>query len=354
MACNLSRELSRRGHDVFLVAASRGYDDPPAEYSCVRTVLRKSQTAIPGAGFSGIIAPRLVAWALRNFTDSDVVHVHLARDLVTLPLAAIALLKGAHLVVQTHGMVDRSSKRSAAILDAAVTRRVVGKAQAVLYLSEAELRDLKEVFGPDPNYIEFPNAVPMGKLPDSTEKRADSPREIVFVGRLAPRKRPLLFVDAARLCLARGLDAVFTLIGPDEGEGDKVERELAQDDAEGRIRWGGPLDPERVSEYFARADLLVNTTDNDVFPMAVLESLAAAVPVVIGESSALSSIIDAYGAGASSTETPEGFAHAIARIAGDRAELDAASERAATLALDRFSLPTLVDTLEAVYADRAF
>ena len=50
--------------------------------------------------------------------DYDVVHVHVARDFVTLPAATIARRAGVPYVLQPHGMIDPSDHALARPLDA--------------------------------------------------------------------------------------------------------------------------------------------------------------------------------------------------------------------------------------------
>src|SRR3954447_26921767 len=87
VAVNHVRELRRRGHDAVLVAAATGFggllpdhvEDVPAQLFPARRVAP--------LGFSGLAAPEMLWWVRRELPRTDVVHVHLARDLITLPVA---------------------------------------------------------------------------------------------------------------------------------------------------------------------------------------------------------------------------------------------------------------------------
>lgn len=59
---------------------------------------------------SGITSAALLNTARRMMRGADLVHVHLMRDLVTLPAALLALATRTPLVVQTHGMIDPTEK----------------------------------------------------------------------------------------------------------------------------------------------------------------------------------------------------------------------------------------------------
>jgi glycosyltransferase involved in cell wall biosynthesis len=118
----------------------------------------------PRGGFAGIVAPRLWWSVLRRARNFDVVHVHLARDLVTLPAAAILRQLGVPFVAQPHGMLDPSGRRSARTLDAALTRRVLSGASAVFALDEHEASDIRAVARVDLPMAMVRNGVPTAEL----------------------------------------------------------------------------------------------------------------------------------------------------------------------------------------------
>src|SRR3954466_2136317 len=105
VAVNHVRELRRRGHDAVLVAAATGFQGPlPDHVEDVPAHLFPARRVAP-LGFSGLVAPGMLRWVRTQLPQTDVVHVHLARDLITLPVALLARRSGARYVVQPHGMV---------------------------------------------------------------------------------------------------------------------------------------------------------------------------------------------------------------------------------------------------------
>lgn len=147
VALNLAKGLRARGHEARLLALGEGFPDPwPTSVEGVPAKLFPARRLLP-LGFSGMTSPALLASAGRLVRDADVVHVHLARDLVTLPVALAALRARKPLVLQTHGMVDPSGKLLAKVLDAVAVRRVLRGADAVLYLTPHEREGLDAVVG---------------------------------------------------------------------------------------------------------------------------------------------------------------------------------------------------------------
>ncbi len=188
--CTALREL---GHDAQIAASSSGYDSTPHQADGVPMHLFPSHQVIPATGFAGLASPRLLNWARRHLHEFDVVHIHLARDLVTLPLARLAQLAGLPVVLQTHGMIDASSKLLARPLDRLLTVPALRRSQNIFYLTDTEARALRDLGGHDLPLTPLPNGVPLADVP----RVSDGPLEVLYAARLHERKRPLLFAKAA-------------------------------------------------------------------------------------------------------------------------------------------------------------
>lgn len=225
VALNQSAELINRGHDVTVAAAARGYRVPPTELDGVPLRLFAGRTWIPGTGFAGIVAPGLISWFHRTWASFDVVHIHFSRELVILPIAAAARRRGVRYVLQTHGMVVPSRHPLAPMLDAIWTRKLLRDAETVFYLTPQEREGLGAVAGPQLRLVQLGNGVPL--YPSAMESQG--PPEVLFVARMHARKRPIAFVEVARALLDTGIDARFTLIGPDEGEGPALRAAIEAD-----------------------------------------------------------------------------------------------------------------------------
>ncbi|MGG8407648.1 glycosyltransferase [Streptomyces sp. 12297] len=346
VALNLAKGLRSRGHQAALLALGDGFEGPwPTEVEGVPAQLYRARRLLP-LGFSGMTSPTLLARAGKLVRDADVVHVHLARDLVTLPVALAALRAGKPLVLQTHGMVDPSEKLLAKVLDAVAVRRVLRGAGAVLYLTPHERTGLDAVVGPPglPRTVRLVNGTP------AQEERPplSSPPRILYAARLQARKRPVDFVDAAAEVLRRHPDAEFVLAGPDEGERAAVTRRIGELGLADRIEVTGALPGERVLEELRRAHVYVLPSVDEPFPMSVLEALSVGVPAVVTHSNGLAKDIAAAGAGRAVEPGPEGVAAAVLELLDEDANR-AASGAARKLAEASYSMDAVLDTLLATY-----
>ncbi|MEJ7754401.1 MAG: glycosyltransferase, partial [Candidatus Limnocylindrales bacterium] len=133
VAVNQANALRELGHDVTIAGGVRGYGrDVPTTINGVPARLFRASTLVPRTGFAGLAAPGLWRWFRRHARDYDVLHLHAARDLVTLPVGRLARRQGVPYVVQAHGMIDPSSNPLATPLDAVLTRAVLRGAAHVL------------------------------------------------------------------------------------------------------------------------------------------------------------------------------------------------------------------------------
>ncbi|MFJ3925806.1 glycosyltransferase [Streptomyces sp. NPDC090022] len=347
VALNLSQGLRARGHEARLVALGEGFGDPwPREVEGVPARLFPARRLLP-LGFSGMTSPALLAAAGRLVRDADVVHVHLARDLVTLPVALAALRAGRPLVLQTHGMVDPSGKLLAKVLDAVAVRRLLRGAGAVLYLTPHERAGLDAVVGGEPlaNAVRLVNGTPA----QEARPPLSGPPRVLYAARLQARKRPVDFVDAVPAVLAAHPDAEFVVAGPDEGERDAVLRRIAELGLTGRVRVPGPLSGRDVLDELRRSHVYVLPSVDEPFPMSVLEALSVGVPPVVTHSNGLARDIAAAGAGAAVEPGPAGVARAVLDLL-DPAANTAASAAARQLAARSYSLDAVVEDLLTVYA----
>lgn len=339
VALNQCAELIRRGHDVTLAAGGRGYATSRTDIDGVPVRLFGVRTVVPFTGFPGMAAPGLVRWVRPHLDGFDVIHIHFGRDLMVLPVAAVAQRRCLPYVLQTHGMVTPSANPLAGPLDALWTRRILRDAGAVMYLTDRERGQLVEVAGDELRLIELPNGVP--RYP--ARPRHTGRPEVLYLARLDARKRPVVFVEAARRLLADGVRATFTLVGPDEGEGPAVRAAIAGDT---RITWEGPIEPHKVAARMARASVYVLPADREPYPMAVLEAMSVGLPVVVCADCGLAPVVAASGGGIVADGSVTGLATAVATVLTDP---DGYGARARAAAGNDFAMTSIGDRLLAIY-----
>jgi glycosyltransferase involved in cell wall biosynthesis len=350
VAANLCAELRRRGDQAVLLTMGRGFGrSQPGTVQGVPAVVAPGYRLAPQLGMSGIVSPGALSRAVRLVRQADVVHVHLARDLLTAPVAALALQAGTPLVLQTHGMVDPSDKLLAGVLDSLLVRRVLHGAGALLYLTELERTQLLQVLGvpagqPAPDSL---RRLVNGVAPADRRPAPAGPPLISYIARFQERKRPEDLVRAFAEVLRSRPDARLVLAGPDEGRLAATLDLVSSLSLDHAVEYVGALDHDGVLGLLRRSSAYVLPAVDEPFPMSVLEALSVGVPTVVTTSNGLAADIGRAGAGRVVAGADE-LAGAVLQLL-DPAANDAASRAAHELSSRSFSLSAVTDTLQDVY-----
>lgn len=351
VALNQCAALLEAGHEPTLLAGTHGYSVPPQQIDGTPVRLFPARRVLPRVGYAATWAPAMVRWLKRHGSGFDVVHVHLARDLVTFPAARAALQLGLPVAVQTHGMIVTGTHPLAAPIDALWTKKLLGSAGAVFYLNETERAELSVIGGPGLRLEPLANGVPVTgeALPD---KRTQPP-EVLFLARLHNRKRPEVFAAAALELLRKGVDAQFALVGPPEGAEAAVDRIIAEARADGfsesRLRREPAVAPGHAAERMRAASVYVLPAVREPFGMSIIEALAESVPVVTNADGGLAGFVQRSGCGAVVAGSPHDYANAIARLLAD--PMTARTQGAAGQAAVRetYGMASVRQRLEDVY-----
>ncbi|MCR2784956.1 MULTISPECIES: glycosyltransferase [unclassified Microbacterium] len=348
VALGQAAALAERGHDVTVFAASPL--DVVERRSQDGYILSKfpGRKVVPGDGFALMRAPRLNKAFRTQLSSFDVVHVHLARDLVTMPVAVAARMAGVPYVVQTHGMIDASGRWLARALDRFATKPVLRGARAALVLTDQEELDLRGV-EPSVKIVRISNGIRVGQVAPYEGRK----NRVLFLARLQERKRPVAFVEMATLLHESFPETEFVLVGPDEGEAAATQTAIERSGHSGKIRWVGPASPDETSDWIASARVYVLPSFGEVFPMTILEALSVGTPVVATDSLGIAGACGAHGAALITDGTARELAGAVARILTDSrlaSELRAGGSRYLRKDLDISNVAAHLEDLYAAHA----
>lgn len=342
VAINLATELRAQGNSVVILAGSKGL--PQTDFiEGVACQLFPVRTIHAKLGFSGMFSWKLWVWTWNNIKDFDVIHLHLARDLITLPVGLMAMVRGIPFVIQGHGMIDPTSKFLGRILDGLATRILLRRAKRILYLTPTEEKDIKEVTGNRHAKMSF---VPNG-VPESDVDGAKDPKFVSFISRLQDRKNPELFVHMASILGNLDQRYEFRIAGADEGRLANTLDAIRDTTLGTRIAYLGALDHGGALELLNETKILVLPSVNEPFPMIILEALSKSVPVVITETCGLAPYILDSGAGMVVVDgSPTALAASVRHILDDYSSF---STNASKLADDSFSMISVTKKLMDIY-----
>ncbi|MCC3292037.1 glycosyltransferase [Arthrobacter sp. zg-Y1110] len=231
----------------------------------------------PGAGLRAPVSLALPRYVRRAAAGADVAHVHLCRDFVTCASAFLLVRAKVPVVAQAHGMLQPSRRPLLRAFDLLITRRILRIPTLWLTLTEDEERGLTEL-GVDP--ARFHRVVNASAEPRQRWSDPDT-AVFLFAARLAPRKQPGVFVQAAIQALDAGLDARFVVVGPDQGEAAKVRALIAASRHADRFEFVGELPAAGVQARMAACTAYVLPALSEPYPMTVLEAAALGTPLIL-------------------------------------------------------------------------
>lgn len=344
VALDIAAEQRRRGIDSSVFAGADGFETLPTEWHDVPLQLARSRRLVPGMGFATTVAPGLRRKVLRELTGSEIFHVHLARDLVTLPIALALRRRSLPYVIHTHGMIDASTKRSAHLVDSLMTERVVSAARIALVLTPDEGREIARLSGGETPSVLFGNGIPSQDDPDPDRRRG-----ALFLGRLHPRKGAAVFASVAAGLANRYPDDTFRIAGPDEGDLTNVRNELSTQPGGERVVLVGSVPPDEVNDHMKAAQVFVQPAVDEPFGMTILEAMAAGTPPIVHQTSALAPLISQARAGWTFGSADELRACLEEALSSPQATAETGA-RARRLAQERFSLRQVVEGLQDIYA----
>lgn len=197
------------------------------------------------------------------------------------PLAAvIARLKGAKLVIQTHGIEawDRPTPAQRSALESADLVLSVSRYTRARVLGGAALAPER--------VLVLPNTIGDAFVPGDSALRSGWRLEgkvvLLTVGRLDSRERYKghdRVIAVLPELVAKGHDIAYVVVG--EGDDSARLQDLArQSGVSDRVRFAGPVDHETLMDAYRMADLFVMPSTGEGFGIAFLEAMATGTPAL--------------------------------------------------------------------------
>jgi glycosyltransferase involved in cell wall biosynthesis len=170
---------------------------------------------------------------------------------------------------------------------------------------------------------------------------------IGIVGRLAPEKRHDVFLAAGECIIRSYPDAVLLVAGDGPCRG-KVRRIVRERNLTNRVWQMGHV--ANTADVYAALDLLLHTSDTEGTPLAVIEAMAAGVPVVataVGGVPAL--VIDGVHGVLAPRRQPSLLAAAAVRVLADPVLRHTITQSARVHVNEQLSLERMSTQLDDVY-----
>jgi glycosyltransferase involved in cell wall biosynthesis len=351
---DLSRGLARRGHKIDIVVL----DDPGAPW--LANIGLPGQAL--GAGLTSYrYSPNLLPWLEKHGGDYDRVIVNGIWQYLSFAAWRRYAGSGTPYFVFPHGMLDPWFKETFPLKHLKkwlywpwAEYRVLRDAAAVIFTSEEERLLARKSFWlysarekVSPLGVETPPTA-SAEVRDKFFERYPqlrNKRVLLFLGRLHPKKGCDILIDA----FAQIADdsVALLLAGPDQVEWQaELQQRAEQLKVSTRVIFPGMLQGEMKRAALAAADAFVLPSHQENFGMAVVEALAAGLPVLISNRINIWREIDQDRAGYVEPDDFSGTARLLQRwIGAPESVRDGMRTNARRCFKQRFEINKAVDSL---------
>lgn len=338
---DLANHLVRRGHDVFAaLAPASPVHAELSEVSAGNILELPMRNALNLS-----TAVKLARFVRAN--QIGIVHAHVARDY---PLAALATARSqAKLVLTRHVLFPLSR----------IHKLTLRHTAGIIAVSQAVADSLRSQTIFDPAKIALiRNGIDFARFAQAREAAPAADSKAVFrvgtVGHLGPIKGADDFIRAAAIVCARRGDVEFVIAGEDKSQTGEnrtnLQKLISEFGVDDHVRLLGWVDD--ITGLLPTFDLFVSAARSEPFGLAIVEAMAAAVPVIATASEGAREIIEE---GQTGLLVPIGdsqmMAQAIQSLLNDEAGRQRLAVNALTVARERFSIQRMVDDTERLYAE---
>jgi glycosyltransferase involved in cell wall biosynthesis len=214
---------------------------------------------------------------------ADVVHVNGVYSFTTIPTLFLCRLMRKPVVWSTMGALQRWQGTTRPGLKAAwewICNRLCDSDRVVMHVtSEDECREsLEKIY--TASAVILRNGIDIPKLSEDGHDRGIRALRLLYLGRLHPIKGIENLLRAVSLVKT---DVRLSICGEGDPDYENELRTLASDlGLSGVVKFYGRVDGDFKEEHFREADLCVAPSFKEAFCTVALESMAHAVPVIVG------------------------------------------------------------------------
>jgi glycosyltransferase involved in cell wall biosynthesis len=208
--------------------------------------------------------------------DFDIVHGH--TFLPAVPTRTGGLLSDASTVFTVHGTALTSGVGHDESALAGVKRWL--ERQFILgfdydHVISVNTEHLELLDGHHASFSCVPNGVDIDRFDVTAEDR----NQILFLGRLAPKKRVSDLIEAYSHVMDEFPDTDLVIVGTGP-KGDELRAQAKRLGVDGHVRFEGRVSEEMIPRHYRRARLFVLPSVWEGHPLTLLEAWAAEIPVI--------------------------------------------------------------------------
>ena len=354
----LTSELSRQSVSCEIVT-TRGYRVGTNPISPPGVPVYSFDTEFPARHWTGYSA-ELSRFLNEKAGSFDLIHIH---EIWHYPVYAAFRSARKHklpCVLTIHSELSEWGLRQKAlkkrIYRLVLLDRILRNVNVLHAITRAEKEQIVKL-GYETPVILAPNGIepaPFEALPDPEEFIQRFPvlkgkRIILFLGRLHAKKGLDILARSFSTIARRFKDAVLLVVGPNKfGTREKMEAILSSENLLDKTVFTGLLTGEDKLAAMSCADLFVLPSHSDVLGIAVLEAMAARLPVVITEGCEFPEVSE-HGAGLVVEADEAPITDAITKLLSDADLCKRMGQQGHKLVTERYTWQTTAATMANLY-----
>jgi glycosyltransferase involved in cell wall biosynthesis len=358
----ISEELVARGHEVHIFTANRNHRgaprlELPAREKINGVHVHRFRSYI-NAGHYGVF-PGFISSLTRD--GFDIVHTHGYRQ----PQSEIAWRVGARrnipTILHVHGGFDtrnRAKRFLYSLFDSAARSHKANVFDHFIALSEGDREHLLALNVPQGRISIIQNAAENEAFEAYSsahfrEKHGLMGKKVIlYLSILIHYKRPEKLIRVLPQLIETEPNVFLLFVGPDAGELETIRKLAESLGVNEYYEWLGPLQGREKHEAFECSEFLALPSDDDPYPLSLLEAMAHGKPVLTTTGVGQASVIEAHEVGIIvSPGDLDGIMEGAAKLLTDERYRSATGAKARRLAERMFSVGAVVDEIERLYAD---
>jgi glycosyltransferase involved in cell wall biosynthesis len=367
---NVTKELAKRGHEVDVLTSDildlHGNRSLSSGHSVVNGVnvyyaksLWRSKTFI--------VTPSVFSLLSKKLFNYDIIHIHDCRSFQGISTFLLAKMKNVPYVFQPHGSylsqssVSPSKKVVKMALDNVTSDRLFRGASKVIALSQIEAEEYRRIGIPNGKIAIVPNGIDLSNYSDlpvagSFRKKfgiEEKTKMVLYLGRVHKTKGIDILIKAYAYLIGMmmGSKTILVITGPDDGYLAKARLLASSLGVSSSVLFTGHVDEKDKLSALTDADVFL-TPSFSGFPMTFLEACAMGTPIV---TTTLGDTLEWINGNVGYVTSPTiaDIANAVKMLISNVELANVFSRNCVSITRSKFSIETVVDKLEQVYAEVA-
>lgn len=265
------------------------------------------------------LAPKLLQTLWKKANDFEVIHIHTWWNLTAIISVLICWLKGIRPILSAHGMIGNYSFQAKHSFLKQAMHLLGGKwllNQVILHATVPQEAAEWQQTTPSWQHFICPNIVDLPTLKQSNQAIGESDKfKVLFLSRIHEVKGIELLLAALQ---PLSINWELTIAGTGElAYINSLKRKCTELGIAHKVNWIGWVSGEKKQQILAENDLFILPSKSENFAVVVLESLAAATPVLLSEEVGLSPYVEEQDFGWVCQRNIAAFTAAILEVSTD-------------------------------------